>query len=290
MIMKMCYIPDGRYKIGATKHQGFLADKEGPAVEIEMKGFWIGQTPVTNAQFLDFIEATGYKTDAESLGWSYCFGYFLESRVKQSSKPLSNAGWWYQVAGASFRCPEGEGSDIQDRMNHPVVHISRNDAIAYCLWGGYRLPTEAEWEVAAKGGTQEEYYPWGEDLCLDGKHHCNIWQGKFPSENTIEDGYSSTAPVHTYEPNGYGCYQMIGNVWEWCSNPGRVDLSLFAYMDGEQIWNSYQTRDDREYGIKGGSFLCHASYCDRYRIAARSVSKGMESTNNLGFRVVKREI
>lgn len=284
--MEMCRVPQGTYRIGATQQRGFTEDKEMPSIDVQLNDYQIGATPVTNAQFAQFVATTGYVTDAERLGWSLVFGYFLEEKVKAMSQQVAN-GWWYVVPHASWRCPEGEGSSIAERMNHPVVQVSRNDAIAYCQWAKLRLPSEAEWEVAAKGGTLFDYCPWGEELVVDGVHRCNVWQGEFPTHNTQEDGYTNTAPVYHYEPNGYGCYQMIGNVWEWCSNPARIDLALFGHMDGQMIWNSYQSRDDREYAIKGGSFLCHASYCRRYRIAARHASRGMQATNHLGFRCVK---
>lgn len=286
--MEMRVIPAGTYRIGSSTDNGFAEDKEKPQVEITLNEFQIGATPVTNKEFGKFVDATGHVTDAERLGWSFVFGYFLTEEQKAKAQQSGANRWWYAVPKACWYQPEGEGSSIHDRMDHPVVQVSRNDAIAFCQWAGCRLPSEAEWEVAAKGGTPFELYPWGDDWQLEDANHCNIWQGAFPTENTAEDGYLNTAPVYYYEPNGYGCYQMIGNVWEWCSNPARIDLALFQHLTGEQIWLSYQNRDDREYGIKGGSFLCHQSYCKRYRIAARNGSKGMEATNHLGFRCVKQ--
>ncbi|MCW6662474.1 formylglycine-generating enzyme family protein [Aerococcaceae bacterium NML190073] len=280
-------IPAGKYYIGSSEAAGFAEDQEGPQVMVELTEFQIGATPITNVQFAAFVEATGYVTDAERLGWSFVFGYFLTPEQKMNAQQSTANRLWYAVPQACWRQPEGEGSSIIERMDHPVVQVSRNDAVAYCRWAGCRLPSEAEWEVAAKGGTLYEKYPWGDDWQPKQANHCNIWQGAFPNENTAEDGYVNTAPVYQYEPNGYGCYQMIGNIWEWCSNPARIDLSLFAYTSGEQVWHSYQMTDDREYAIKGGSFLCHQSYCKRYRIAARNASKGMEATNHLGFRCVK---
>lgn len=172
-------------------------------------------------------------------------------------------------------------------MDHPVVHVSRNDAIAYCQWAGLRLPTEAEWEVAAKGGTEYECYPWGEEFLVDGQYQCNIWQGNFPVENTLVDGYGNTAPVRTFEPNGYGLYQVVGNIWEWCVNPRGIPLSAFNQLQGNEFWQKLQTIDDAPYAIKGGSFLCHDSYCNRYRITARNGNTGMSSSNNMGFRCAR---
>ncbi len=190
------------------------------------------------------------------------------------------------VEGAKWNNPEGFGSDIESRMNHPVVHVSRNDAIAYCKWAGLRLPTESEWEYAARGGVQTRY-PWGNELVPNGEFMANTWQGEFPKENSLEDGYLGTAPVHQFEPNHFGLYQMIGNVWEWCSNPGKIYLEEFNKKSPQIFWEENKSVNDNEFAIRGGSFLCHDSYCNRYRVAARNANSASSSSSNLGFRVVK---
>ncbi|KAF1299218.1 serine/threonine protein phosphatase [Enterococcus sp. JM4C] len=283
----MIQIPKGEYIIGTEHPDGFLTDREGPKSKVSLSDFWIDETTITNREFRVFVEATGYITEAERFGWSFVFSYFLDSETKRRSPKVPNMAWWYAVSGADWRHPEGANSDISQRMDHPVVQVSRNDALAYCRWAKKKLPTEAQWEVAAKGGTDFERYPWGEDFLLNGQHHCNIWQGNFPQENTEEDGFSNTAPAKYYEPNGYGLYQMIGNVWEWCSNPARIPLNTFQTISSNEMWENYQNEDDQMYAIRGGSFLCHQSYCKRYRIAARNGNSGMSTANNLGFRCVK---
>lgn len=283
----MIVIPGGTYMIGTDSLDGFLADREGPQTLVKVPTFQIDATSVTNFQFERFIQATGYITEAEKFGWSFVFHYFLDEETKNKSQLVPNISWWYAVEKANWYQPEGPNSEIGYRMDHPVVQVSRNDAIAYCKWAGKRLPTEAEWEVAAKGGTSHEKYFWGTELLQNNRYHCNIWQGDFPFQNDLSDGYGGTAPAKYYEPNNYGCYQMIGNVWEWCLNPARIDLATFQTHPGSFFWENFQTTDDNLYATRGGSFLCHESYCKRYRIAARNGNTGMSSANNLGFRCVK---
>lgn len=285
---KMIHIPSGGYHIGTNLKDGFIDDKEGPKTKIYIESFEIAETCVTNSEFLQFVKETGYITEAEKFGWSFVFHYFLSNDTKSRSKLVPNMANWYAVSEANWKHPEGKESAIVDRLDHPVVHISRNDAIAYCIWANKRLPTEAEWEIAAKGGTDFDKYPWGDNLLEENKYHCNIWQGDFPIENTQADGFASTSPVKSYEPNCYGIYQMIGNVWEWCVNPSKIELKLFDLYDNNFFWEKYQTIDDNMYATKGGSFLCHQSYCKRYRIAARNQNSGMSSANNIGFRCIRR--
>lgn len=284
----MIEIPSGEYAIGTNEQAaGFTSDREGPQVKVALPAFLIDETTVTNAAFAEFVAATGYVTEAEAIGWSFVFDYFLKEIEEKYQQPVPNLAWWKAVQGANWRHPEGPGSTLEGRLDHPVVQVSRNDAIAYCHWAKKRLPTEAEWEVAAKGGHSYERYPWGETFLINDQYQCNIWQGAFPKENTMADGFSNTAPAKSYAPNDYGLYQMIGNVWEWCVNPRGLPLGAFAEIPSETFWAQYQKVDDAVYATKGGSFLCHDSYCKRYRIAARNGNSGMSASNNLGFRCVK---
>ncbi|OUZ19275.1 formylglycine-generating enzyme family protein [Enterococcus cecorum] len=280
----MIYIPGGTYQIGTNESIGFKYDFEGPCTKVNIDAFYIDETTVTNQDFDDFVSRTGYITEAEKFGWSYVFKYFLEEKF---SFEIKDTPWWIAVEGACWRYPEGPNSNIFDRMDHPVVHVTRNDALAYCKWAGKRLPTEAEWEVAAKGGTQYENYYWGNSLQVNGTHCCNTWQGRFPFHNSHEDGFIGTAPAKTYSPNQYGLYQMIGNVWEWCVNPAKIELQSFQIVSGSDFWREHQIIDDENYAIKGGSFLCHFSYCNRYRMCARNSASAMSSSQNMGFRCVR---
>lgn len=288
LMVQMIKVPSGNYLIGTNSADGFVKDKEGPQVEIQLESFEISCTTITNQEFQQFVQETGYVTEAEQYGWSYVFHYFLTMEEKLKAAEIPGLNWWYAVQGANWKHPEGKSSNLKDRLNHPVVHVSRNDALAYCEWSGTRLPTEAEWEVAAKGGTTYERYPWGEEFLKNNEYHCNIWQGNFPLTNTLDDGFDSTAPAKYYEPNNYGLYQMVGNVWEWCLNPQGIDLEEFQQKLSADFVEKNQTRDDKAYAIRGGSFLCHESYCKRYRIAARSGNTGDSTSNNMGFRVVRQ--
>ncbi|MCP3028539.1 formylglycine-generating enzyme family protein [Halobacillus sp. A5] len=269
---RMVYLPGGEFLMGTEDKDGFPFDGEGPVRKVEVDSFYIDAHTVSNADFQQFIKETGYKTEAEQYGWSFVFYQFIPDEPGFQVQQLPQTPWWIAVEGAYWYQPEGIGSTIEDRLDHPVIHVSWNDALAFCNWAGKRLPTEAEWEYAARGGLEQKKYPWGDELHPDGEHYCNIWQGRFPQENIEEDGYFGTAPVTTFPANGYGLYHVAGNVWEWCADtftvPGRA------------------SRDTASKVMRGGSYLCHHSYCNRYRVAARSSNTMDSSTGNMGFRCV----
>ena len=278
----MVYLPGGEFLMGTNDAEGFPADGEGPVRAVTVDPFYIDPYAVTNKEFAAFIEATGYITEAEKFGWSYVFHLLLsEEEYKKVKNVPQQTPWWCVVEGADWNHPEGPDSHIEDRMNHPVIHVSWNDAYAYCQWAGKRLPTEAEWEYAARGGLVSRRYPWGDELKQDGEHHCNIWQGKFPIKNHASDGYVGTAPVDAYKPNGYGLYNMSGNVWEWCAD--WFDPRSYQ-LDSRN--NPKGPRTGAQRSMRGGSYLCHKSYCNRYRVAARSKNTPDSSTGNIGFRCV----
>ncbi len=265
--LELLEIPSGEFRCGSDSPLASDEDGERPSRQAYVEAFRIASTSVTNAQFRRFIEATGYRTEAEEFGWSFVFHLFAEGLDDSLIKgTAAGTPWWLGVEGAYWAAPEGPGSHLRDREDHPVVHVSYADALAYCRWSGTRLPTETEWEFAARGGLEGALYPWGDEFTPGGEHRCNIWQGEFPSSNTAEDGYVGTAPVRAYQPNGYGLFNPCGNVWEWTATS----------------WES-STVDLRV--IRGGSYLCHDSYCSRYRVSARTCNTADSSTGNTGFRV-----
>ena len=287
MVDEMILIKGGVYQIGTVSDEGHKLDNEKSIVNIVVNDFEIDTTTVTNKSFARFVSETGYITDSEKFGWSSVFFDLLDQKVKKENESFSNVPWWYAVKGANWKNPEGLESTIENRMNHPVVHVSHNDAVAYCHWAGKRLPTEAEWEIAAKGGTENDMYPWGNEKTPNGIYHSNVFQGDFPNNNIGSDGYLGTAPVKEYFPNGYGLYQVIGNVWEWCSNQARIDLEIFQKKSSLQFWEKVKVNDEKEYAIKGGSFLCHPSFCNRDRISSRNGNTASSASSNMGFRCVR---
>jgi formylglycine-generating enzyme len=272
----------GTFLMGSNDKR-FPDDGEGPVRAVTVANFAIACHAVSNLQFGDFVRATGYTTDAERFGWSFVFEGLLPNDIRRSvGSRAAETPWWIPVPHACWAQPEGPPNTILDRLDHPVVHVSWNDAMAYCRWSGTRLPTEAEWEVAARGGHEQATFPWGDELAPGGQHLCNIWQGSFPDRDTAEDGYAGTAPVHAYPPNGYGLHNVAGNVWEWCD-----DFFSPRYHHVTSPDNPRNREPAPNRSLRGGSFLCHDSYCNRYRVAARSSNTPESSTSNIGFRVVR---
>ncbi len=270
--------------MGADDDQGFPADGEGPVREVELAPFFIDATPVTNRQFAAFVESTGYVTESEQFGFSFVFHLHVPKGAerKGSVREVPGLPWWRAVDRACWKRPEGPGSDLRARLEHPVAHVTWNDAVAYCGWAGKRLASEAEWEYAARGGLVQKRYCWGDELTPGGRHMCNIWQGRFPDENTEEDGYGGTCPVRAFSPNGYGLYSMAGNVWEWCA-----DWFSASYPAEAPRVDPRGPGNGTARVMRGGSFLCHRSYCNRYRVAARTSNTPESASSNLGFRCVK---
>jgi formylglycine-generating enzyme len=257
-------LPGGTFWMGSDEDR-YPGDGESPSRPAHVDAFRIAPCTVTNTDFAAFVAATGYGTTAEREGWSFVFGGLLPGD-SPPTRAVVQAPWWRQVHGSDWRHPEGPRSDLDGRSDHPVVHVSWLDARAFCRWAGGRLPSETEWEYAARGGLERRRYPWGDELTPGGEHRMNVFQGRFPEEDTGDDGFVGTAPVRAFTPNGYGLYNSTGNVWEWTADrfgPGRP---------GQRV-------------TRGGSYLCHDSYCWRYRCAARSGNTPDSSAGNIGFRM-----
>ena len=282
-------LPGGTFLMGSEDAEGFPEDGEGPVRPVTLRPFAIDVAAVTNARFEEFVNASGYRTDAERHGWSFVFRQFLPEEAPPT-RALASAPWWRQVFGADWRRPEGPGSHIEARMDHPVVHVSWRDAAAYCAWAGARLPTEAEWEYAARGGLEQRRYPWGDELEPGGEHRCNVWQGEFPERDTGADGHRGTAPARAFAPNGFGLHNTSGNVWEWCADWFSPDFHRTNGRNGGGGGAAENPGGPPEGGsrvIRGGSYLCHRSYCNRYRVAARSSNTPDSSAGNTGFRCAR---
>ncbi len=306
----MTWIPGGTFSMGSEAP--WARDDERPVHRVRVGGFWIDRTEVTNAQFRAFVEATGHVTTAERAPTA-------EQILAQAPPgtpapppeqlvpgscvfaptagpvPLGDpAAWWRWMPGASWRRPEGPGSSLDGREDHPVVHVSFVDAAAYARWAGKRLPTEAEWEYAARGGAEGARFEWGDDPPSDDAPRVNIWQGRFPDANRATDRFRATAPVGRFAPNGYGLFDMAGNVWEWCSDRYRPDTYALRVGGAPAV---DPTGPDRSFDPsqpftpvrvqRGGSFLCHASYCESYRPSARMPGAEDTGMSHVGFRCVR---
>ncbi|XP_046388837.1 formylglycine-generating enzyme [Ischnura elegans] len=276
---KMVRIRSGVFTMGTDKPI-FVVDGEGPARRIHVDDFYIDVHEVSNLQFEYFVNDTGYTTEAEKFGDSFVFENLLSEKTRSSiTQAVAAAPWWLPVKGCDWRHPEGPDSSTKDRMDHPVIHVSWNDASKYCEWAGKRLPTEAEWEKACQDGLKDRLFPWGNALNPGNKHRMNIWQGDFPNKDNGDDGYVGTAPVNTFLQTKSGLHNMIGNVWEWTQ-----DWWQTRHKAGTIAKNPKGPGTGTDRVKKGGSYLCHKSYCYRYRCAARSQNTPDSSAGNLGFR------
>jgi len=295
-VIDRAHVPAQTFLMGDALGDGRRGDGETPVHPVWVSAFDIDVTSVTNDDFARFVDATGHRTEAEVFGSSAVFHLALDADEADVVGQSSRTPWWLGVQGADWRHPGGARSSLDGVGDHPVVHVSWNDAHAYAEWAGRVLPTEAQWEVAARGGIEEARYPWGDDLgAADGDGRpwrVNVFQGSFPGENTTEDGFLTTAPVRTFEPNRYGLWQMVGNVWEWCADV--FDVGTYARDAAAGV-----VRDPRGPAMmsggaprvmRGGSYLCHDSYCNRYRNAARSQNTPDSSMGNGGFRTVSRPV
>jgi formylglycine-generating enzyme len=276
----MVLLPEGEFLMGSTDRLAYPADGEGPVRGVRVGPFWIDACTVTNDDFARFVDGSGYVTEAERFGWSFVFAGLLRDDFPPT-RAVASAPWWRQVEGADWGHPEGPHSDLEGRGNHPVLHVSWNDAQAYANGVRKRLPSEAEWEYAARGGVEGQPFPWGDELEPGGEHRMNVWQGTFPRENTRADGYYGTCPAAAFPSNGFGLHNTTGNVWEWCG-----DWFSHDFHTRDRRKNPQGPRAGTHKTTRGGSYLCHASYCRRYRVSARNALTPDSSTGNIGFRCV----
>jgi sulfatase modifying factor 1 len=271
----------GWFTMGSDDAYAYEEDGEGPVRRVRVDPFCIAAHSVSNRQFSEFVDATGHVTSAEHYGTSFVFGGLLPDDFPPT-RAVVDAPWWREVPGACWLHPEGEHSTLEGKADHPVVHVSWDDAVAYCQWAALRLPTEAEWEYAARGGLEGMRFPWGNMLRPGGEHRMNVWQGRFPTQNSLADGYLGTAPVGSFRPNAFGMYNMTGNVWEWTADW----FSATWHPDGPRENPAGPASGDRR-ALRGGSYLCHASYCYRYRVSARMANTPDTCTGNIGFRCAR---
>ena len=306
----MVWIPGGEFAMGSDSEAAW--PEEQPAHRVRVKGFWMDATEVTNAQFGEFVDATGYVTTAEQPpvleeimkqvppgtpppeAESLVAGSLVFTPPHESVDLREFSQWWKWVPGADWKHPEGPNSNLDGRHNHPVVQVSWDDAAAYATWAGKRLPTEAEWEFAARGGLAGKPYVWGDEPPDDKHIHANIWQGQFPVSNDKADGFAGTAPVGKFAANGFGLYDMAGNVWEWCADwydrdlyRGRARQKVVVDPAGPKQSSDPSRPYEPRRVQRGGSFLCNDSYCSRYRPSARHGGSPDTGMSHVGFRCVK---
>jgi formylglycine-generating enzyme required for sulfatase activity len=304
---EMVHVPGGTFRMGSDHHY----PEEAPSHRVKVNSFWIDATPVTNRQFRSFVEETGYKTLAETAPRPEDYPRALPHMLRagslvfnQPTSPVSlrdMSQWWKFQRGACWRKPYGPDSSLRGLDDHPVVHVAHQDVEGYAAWAGRSVPTEAEWEYAARGGREGCEFAWGDEFTPDGQHMANTWQGNFPIENTKDDGFARTSPVQAFPPNGFGIYDMIGNVWEWTSDfwrfrhPADAPKACCIPVDPRVAdeANSYDPREPDlaipRLVLKGGSHLCAPNYCRRYRPAARHAQPVETSTSHIGFRCVVRD-
>ena len=277
----MVHLDGGEFFMG-TNNPKIVSDGEGPARRVKLSAFYMDQYEVSNHDFGVFVNKTGYVTEAEKFGNSFVLETKLSEDVKKGiTQAVAGSPWWLPVDGASWKHPEGPGSSIEMRLDHPVLHVSWNDAVTFCSWLGKRLPTETEWEYACRGGLQKKIFPWGNTFKVKGKHQCNTWQGEFPDNDSAEDGHAGPAPVWTFKQNDFELHNMVGNVWEWTADWWSIRHSQnFQENPGGPSSGNDKVK-------KGGSYMCHKSFCYRYRCAARSKNTPDSSASNLGFRCAK---
>lgn len=255
-------------------------DGEGPARRVSLSAFSIAVATVSNRQFAAFVRATRYVTQAEQFGSSFVFYLQLPETTRRDARRVaSGLPWWVPIEGTCWQRPEGPGSHIYDRAEHPVVHVSWHDAAAYCAWAGVRLPTEAEWECAARGGPEGRRFPWGDEFTQDGAPRCHIWRGVFPNA-PADAWHPSPIAAVSGAPNDFGLFNTCGNVWEWCA-----DWYSAGYHAETPSLNPHRAEPTGRRTMRGGSFLCHESYCNRYRVAARHSNTPESSASNIGFRI-----
>jgi sulfatase modifying factor 1 len=304
----MVAIPGGTFQMGSDQHY----PEEAPAHPVTVSSFWIDRTPVTNRRFREFVGATGYVTVAERAPDPKDYPGALRHMLKPGSLVFSPPGrpvdlkdwsqWWKFEFGANWRRPRGRGYSNQGLDDHPVVHVAYDDARAYATWAGKELPTEAEWEFAARGGLDKAEFAWGDELMPNGRHMANVWQGHFPFENLVSDGYARTSPFGAFPPNGYGLCDMIGNVWEWtadwfssrpfegASSPCCIPVNPRGALEGDSYDTSNSPLRIPRKVVKGGSHLCAPNYCRRYRPAARHAQPIDSGMSHVGFRCVVRQM
>jgi len=306
----MVFIPSGSFEMGGKTNDAYR--DEFPVHRVEVSAFYMDETEVTNKEFKKFVEETGYLTIAEQdIDWDVMKVQLPKGTPKPPDSVLKAGSlvfesaenavdlndytqWWIWTIGANWKHPEGPGSTLEGRMDHPVVHIAWEDAKAYATWAGKRLPTEAEWEWAALGGNNENKYAWGNQPVEEAVNAANFWQGNFPYNNHVLDGFESTAPVKSFPPNSYGLFEMSGNVWEWCSDKydagiynKYAELGLVTDPKGSSNYNDPREPYSTKHVMRGGSFLCNDSYCSGYRVSRRMGSGKDSGFNHTGFRCVK---